>query len=108
MQAATRAQAHRTALETIRPEQQEKVRHIALPFQCYRNFCHCDDWGRDNTSHGMEIGMYHHEDREFQSKNQYVWILHIELSAAERPMQDPLSPAVYGAYAFHAWEKFLY
>jgi hypothetical protein len=34
MQAATQTQAHWTALETIRPDQQEKVRHIALPFQC--------------------------------------------------------------------------
>lgn len=102
MHAATRSQAHRTALETVRAEQQEKVRHIELPFQCDRNFCRRDDWGRENHMHGMEIGMYRHEDPELQRNNQYVWILHIELSAAERPMQDPRSPGAYGAYASHA------
>lgn len=102
MQAASRTQAHRTALETIRPEQQEKVRHLELPFQCDRNFCRRNDWGRPNRANGMEIAMYRHEDLDMQANNQYVWMLHIELSAAERPLQDPLSPGAYGSYATHA------
>jgi len=102
MQAATRTQAHRTALETIRPDQQEKVRHIQLPFQCDRNFCRRDDWGRENRTQGMEIAMYRHEDADMQQNNQFVWILHVELSSTERPLQGPLSPGNYGAYADHA------
>lgn len=98
MQAANRSQAHRTALETVRADQREKVRHIALPFVCDRNFCRRDDWGRDNRTHGLEIGMYQHEAQAMRDNNQYVWILHIELSAAERPKQLPTSPGAYGAY----------
>ena len=32
--AALRVQAHRNDLETVRVEQQEKIRHINLPFEC--------------------------------------------------------------------------
>ena len=49
--------------------------------------------------HGMEIGMYRHDNVEMQNNGQLVWILHIELSAAERPMVNPLSPGAYRAYA---------
>lgn len=101
MQAAARSQAHRTALEMIRPDQQEKIRHIELPFQCDRNFCRRDDWGLDNRTHGMEIGLYQHENAEMQLNDQHVWILHIELTAAERPKQVPLSPGGFGSYARH-------
>lgn len=100
--AATRVQAHRTALETVRPEQQEKVRHIALPFEVDRAFCRRDDWGRDNRTFGMEIGVYRHEDPEMQANNQYVWILHIELSARERPIADPLSTGGFGVWSQYA------
>lgn len=102
MGAATRVQAHRTKLETIRLEQHEKVRHISLPFEVDRAFCRRDDWGRDNATHGMEIGMYRHENPVMQANNQFVWILHIELSARERPITDPLSPGGFGDWSRYA------
>jgi hypothetical protein len=84
------------------PSKEEKVRSIELPFQCDRNFCRRDDWGRDNRTEGMEVGMYRHEAPEMHDNGQFVWILHIELSATERPQFRPLSPGAYGSYAAHA------
>ena len=100
--AASRVQSHRNVLEQVIPEQREKIRHIKLPFQCDQNFCRRDDWGRDNLRHGMEIGVYRHEDQGMQNDNQFVWILHVELSAAERAMVLPMSPGGIGQFHNYA------
>ena len=102
MAAASRVQAHRTALEQVRVDQQEKVRHVALPFEVDRNFCRRDDWGNDNRTHGIEIGICRHENPEMQADNQCVWILHVELSARERPVFQPVSPGRFQTFAGHA------
>lgn len=98
MAAASRVQAHRAALEVQRVEAEQKVMSIALPFQCDRHFCRRDDWGRDNRANGIEIGLYQHEDQNFQANNQHVWILHIELSARERPNVAPASPIGFSVF----------
>lgn len=102
MAAASRVQAHRTALEEVLPRQQEKVHHINLPFEVDRNFCRRDDWGRENRAHGLSIGLYRHDDANMRHNQQYVYILHVELSARERPMFNPASPGGFHAFADHA------
>ena len=102
MAAANRVQAHRTALETIRPEQQEKVCKIDLPFKVDHNFCRRDDWGWDNRTHGIKIGMHRHDNDQMRAANQCVWILHVELSAKERPFFEPTSPGGFGDFAAYA------
>lgn len=102
MIAASRVQAHHTALEEVRPKQQEKIRHIPLLFEVDHHFCGRDDWGRENRALGMSIGLYCHDDAAMQAANQYVYILHVELSARERPMFNPASPG-----GFHAFQPML-
>ena len=100
--AASRVQAHRTVLEQARVDASQKVYQIQLPFECDRQLCRRDDWGRDNHCQGLEIGMYRHEDADMQANNQLVWILHVELTAKERPNVAPASPAGYNNFSGHA------
>ena len=100
--AASRVQAHRTALEQVRANMASKVWKVPLMFQCERQFCRRDDWGQENHREGMEIATYRHDNVEFQSNNQYVWILHIELAGTQRPMTGPASPSTFGNYSQHA------
>ena len=98
MNAAAHVQAHRNALEQLPVESENKIIPIDLPFECDCHFCRRDDWGRDIKNHGLEIGLYRHEDASFQQQNQHVWILHIELSAHEHPNVSPLSPGRFNIF----------
>lgn len=98
MHAAARVQAHRNALETLRTQHATQVYEIDLPFPCDHHFCRRDDWGYDNRCNGIDIGLYQHENMDFRTNNQYVWILHVELSARERPNVAPISPAGFNIF----------
>lgn len=98
MAAASRVQAHRNTLEGLRVATATKVVSIDLPFECDRHFCRRDDWGRDNMNDGIEIGLYQHEEPSFRTHMQHVWILHLELSARERPNVEPLQPGRFRVF----------
>ena len=61
-------------------------------------FCRRDDWGRENMNDGIEIGLYQHEEATFRAHQQHVWILHLELSARERPNVEPLQPGRFRVF----------
>ena len=100
--ATSRVTAHRDAIEHMSDDEKNPSFEIDLPFKVDPYFCRRDDFGIDNVGHGLDIGVYRHQDANFQANNQYVWILHIELSATERPrssLQSPGGIAEYHNYA---------
>lgn len=100
--AAARVQAHRTALEQVRVDQVEKVRHIPLKEKCDRHLTTRDDWGRENRADGVCIAMYRHDHPDFIANNQFVWILHVELTCAARPIANPTNPVSFQDWSNHA------
>ena len=48
---------------------------------------------------GLAVATYQHEDIIMQAANQYVYILHVEMTAAEREDTDMLSPS--NLHTFH-------
>ena len=96
--ATARATAHSSVLENLSEDEKSPTFEIPLPFKVDPYFCRRNDFGIDNAGHGIDIGVYRHEDTNFQANNQYVWLLHIELSAAQRPVQALRSPGSIGEY----------
>jgi hypothetical protein len=90
---SSRVQAHENALQRVIPAQRRIRKVIKLPFPVDYNFCRRDDYGRDNTTEGITIATYMHDDPTFRANQQFVWILHIEMTAKERPMGRPSKPA---------------
>ena len=96
--ATARATAHSSVLENLSEDKKSPTFEIPLPFKVDPCFWRRNDFGIDNAGHGIDIGVYRHEDTNFQANNQYVWHLHIELSAAQRPVQALCSPGSIGEY----------
>ena len=88
-QAGSRAAGHRAALDEIRPRQRKLTKELPLKFRCDQYWCRCDDWGRDNMVEGVTIGVYRHDDDDLHNNQQYVWMLHLELTLVERPQASP-------------------
>lgn len=112
MAATSRATGHSEALKKIRPAQKKIVFEIDdLPFDVDPYFCNRDDWGMGPTaatplagSEGVQIAFYKHENLDMQHANQFVWILHLELTSTERPEQlaSPNRPRGFADYKDYA------
>jgi hypothetical protein len=97
--AMSRVSAHRDELIAYKKKTEGKCKfNIKLPFPCDQQFCHFDDFGNNNMIHGMSIATYQHEDPVYQQASQYVWILHIELTAKERPSPGMSSPSALNTF----------
>jgi hypothetical protein len=90
---SSRVQAHENALQRVFPAQRSLRKVIKLPCSVDYNFCRPDDYGRDNTAEGITIATYIYDDPTFRANQQFVWILHIEMTSTERPMATPSKPA---------------
>ena len=100
MAITARVQAHETALEEVRKEQAKVDFRIKSPVKVDRHFCARDDCGRAGQGEGMSIGIYQHENPDYVAAQQLVWILHVEMTAAERPQpHTPQHPS--GLKFFH-------
>lgn len=100
--AMERVNAHRDVLESMSDEQKHPTTEIDLPFRVDPVFCRRDDFGVENARHGIDIGVYRHEDVNFRASNQYVWILNLEMTSVERPRTSLTAPRNIGLYADHA------
>lgn len=112
MTSTSRSTGHAVALQKVIPKQKEIEFFIDdLPFDIDPYLCRRDDWGNAPTlgnpglgGKGVEIGFYRHESPAMHAANQHVWILHIECTAAERPINimSPTQPQGFGDYQQYA------
>jgi hypothetical protein len=100
MRATACVTGHEVALNTIRPLQMAIKTIIDLPFAVDTQFCSHDDYGRPGHADGISIGVYRHDDPDYQRNNQFVWILHVEMTNRAGEKATPAKAAVlkfYGA-----------
>ena len=92
--AMSRVNSHETALSSIRNSESRgnfEV-EIKLPFAVDPYFCTRDDYGVDGAARGSSIATYRHENANFHAANQFVWVLHIEMTDASCPKATPSKP----------------
>ena len=101
LSAMSRVIGHEEVLEGSIHEKQKVITHnISLPFAVEPAFTSRNDWGREGQAAGLSVCMYRHDDEELNNNNQLVWILHIEMCAAERAIkQTPTKPSAYAYLA---------
>lgn len=91
----TRVQAHKDCLIEYKKKTKNQV-ELDIPLGCKvdKLFCRRDDFGRDNgNARGLAVATYQHEDLIMQAANQYIYILHVEMTAAEREETEMRSPS---------------
>ena len=76
-----RVTVHRDTLEAMSKDEKNVQFEIPLPFHVQPYVCRGDNLGVENAREGMDVGVYRHEEPNFQANNQFVWMLHMELSA---------------------------
>jgi hypothetical protein len=92
LRAMNRVQAHEQALLAICREQAQLTINIPLPFATDVFLCSRDDHG-GNGGEPMSIATYCHECPLFQAGNQFVWILHVEMTDHRRDRRNTPSRA---------------
>ena len=99
----SRVAAHGEAIKLYKKQTKGNISmKIALPFKVDKIFCRRDDFGIETgNAPGLSIATYQHEDPGMRATNQYIYILHVEMSAADREDVDPRSPTTFSTY--HTW-----
>ena len=103
--AMARVNSHDTCLTNIRHSESRGNYEVEinLPFAVDPYFCTRDDYGVDGAARGSSIATYRHENAGFHAANQFVWVLHIEMTDAARPKATPSKPTGgVDLYAQHA------
>ena len=98
--ALTRVNAHKdTLVEYAHKNDGDKYEfEIKLPVKVDRTFTARDDYGVEGRGVPLTIATYQHEDPLMQAANQYVFILHVEMTAAERPHAGMCSPGNFTTF----------
>lgn len=97
-----RIKAHETEVHRIlsgRAQNQGfKKYKFPLPVRVDRNFTMRDDYGVEGQGDGMQIGIYQHHDERMQALNQWCYILHLEMTLADRPETTAPSTPTFGFF----------
>jgi hypothetical protein len=69
---------------------------LELPCQCDSTFTSRDDFGVEGNSEPLSIGFYDHGTQAFADQRQFIYMLHVELTASWRPASTMASPLTTG------------
>ena len=96
MSALARVQGHREALQMARVDQEFILFDVKTLFKVDNYFCKRNDWGVDGDGHAICICTYQHDNVNYRAANQFVCILHVEMTSVERPSATPSKPSGAG------------
>lgn len=93
--ATARTQAHESALvSSIRKNQTPVIFKMKLPFAVDEYFCGRNEFGNMVPgATGIDIAFYDHESDDLP--NQFVWMLHLEMTSKKRPKATPQKVVQY-------------
>jgi hypothetical protein len=81
-----RVQSHKNCVLKYKKQNKGLVEmDIPLPCKVDKLFCHRNDFGRETAyARGVSVATYQHDDMLMQIAGQFVYILHIEMTGADR------------------------
>lgn len=99
-----RVSSHQQQVNKLYPTEDKAkcIFQVDLPMEVDKHFTRRNDYGQDGAAQGLSIATYRHEHQAMRNANQFVYILHIEMTAREKPTVRVSSPQGFNIFHDYA------